>query len=35
MCIRHEPQMVMMKIGFGVQQKLDVSPILKLTISIS
>jgi hypothetical protein len=33
--IRHESQIVMMKIGLGMQQKLDMTPILELTISVS
>jgi len=33
-CIRHEPQFVMMKIGLGMQHQLDMTPILKLTIPI-
>jgi hypothetical protein len=32
--IRHEPQFVVVKIGLGMQQKLDMTPILKLTIPI-
>ena len=31
-CIRHEPQFVVMKIGLGMQQKLDMTPIPKLAI---
>jgi hypothetical protein len=34
MCIRHEPQFIMMKIGLGMQQKLNMTPIPKLTIPI-
>jgi hypothetical protein len=33
-CIWHEPQFVMMKIGLGMQKKLNMAPILKLAIPI-